>query len=100
VEVDIVVSGIDDGVGVEAGSWLVKVGSVTWGVDWAVGSGAAGGALVASGCWLHPHSEKPTPTRALAAAIWIFRNAFIVVIPFFEPAFTDDFQLNRGTTEL
>ena len=81
VGVDIMVSGIDDGVGVEAGSWLVGVGSVTCGVDWAVGSGVAGGAPVVCGGWLHPHSEKPT--RALAVAIWIFRNDFIFATPYF-----------------
>ena len=97
VGVDIMVSGIDDGVGVEAGSWLVRVGSVTCGVDWAACSGVAGGAPVVSGCWLHPHSKKPT--RALAAAIWIFRTGFIVVIPFIEPACADNFELNRGATE-
>jgi len=97
VGVAIVVSGCDDGVGVEAGSWLVRVGSVTCGVDWAACSGVAGGAPVVSGCWLHPHSKKPT--RALAAAIWIFRTGFIVVIPFIEPACADNFELNRGATE-
>ncbi len=93
----IMVSGNDDGVGVEAGSWLVGVGSVTCGVGWAACDWVAGGSPVVSGCWLHPHSEKPT--KALAAAIRIFRNGFIVVIPFFEPAFGDGFQLNRGATE-
>jgi hypothetical protein len=85
VEVGIVVSGSGDGAGVGAGGLLVGVGAVICGVDWAAGSWVAGGALGVSPCWLHPHSDKPT--SALVAAIWIFRNDFIFVTPFFKPTF-------------
>jgi hypothetical protein len=60
---------------------LVGIGAVICAVDGASGSRVAGGALGVSRCWLQPHSNKPT--SALAAAIWIFRNDFIFVIPFF-----------------
>ena len=80
VVVGIVVSGSADGAGGGAGKLLVGVGAVISGVDWAAGSWVAGGALGVSRCWLHPHSDKPT--SALAAVIWIFRNDFILVIPF------------------
>jgi hypothetical protein len=85
VAVGIVVSGSADGAGVGAGKLLVGVGAVISGVDWAVGSWVAGGALGVSRCWLHPHSDKPT--SALAAANWIFRNDFIFVNPFFKSTF-------------
>jgi hypothetical protein len=81
VEVDIVVSGSGGGAGVEAGGLLVRVGAIICAVAGASGSRVAGGALGFSPCWLHPHSDKPT--SALAAAIWIFRNDSIFVIPFF-----------------
>jgi hypothetical protein len=88
VEVGIVVSGSGGGAGVGAGGMLVGVGAVICGVDWVADSWVAGGALGVSPCWLHPHSDKPT--SALAAAIWIFRNDFIFVIPFFKRAFADE----------
>jgi hypothetical protein len=84
VEVGIVVTGSDDGAGVGAVGSLVGVGAVVSGVDWAAGSWVTGGALGVSR-WLHPHNDKPA--SALAATIWISRNDFIFVIPFFKPTF-------------
>jgi hypothetical protein len=55
------------------------------GVDWVTGSWDACGALGVATCWLHPIRNKPA--SALAAAIWIFCNDFIFVIPLFKPTF-------------
>jgi hypothetical protein len=55
------------------------------GIDWATGSWFVDGALVVSACWPHPDSNKPAST--LAAAIWIFCNDFIFMIPSFTRAF-------------
>lgn len=64
-----------------SGGLLVGVGAVACGVDWAIVSWFVNGALVVSPCWLHPYSESPT--RALAAAIWIFRVDFIFIFRLF-----------------
>jgi hypothetical protein len=84
VEIGIVVSGSGDGAVVGSGRLLVGVVAV----DWALVSWVAGGALGVCACWLHPHSDNPT--RALAAAVWIFRSDFIFVIPFFRRAIAGD----------
>jgi hypothetical protein len=84
--------GSDDGVGVGAAGLLVRFGgvgllvevrAVIGGVDWAACAWESDGSPVVCGCWLHPHSDKPT--RALAAAICIFRIDFILASPFFKP---------------
>jgi hypothetical protein len=83
-----VVSGSGDEGDVGAGGVLVGIGAVICGVEWATGSWVAGGVLGVSRCWLHPYSVKPT--SAVAAAIWIFRDDFIFVIPFSKSAFVDE----------
>ena len=65
---------------VGTGRLLVDAGGVICGVAWVTGSWVACGAVVVGTCWLHPYSDKLT--SVLAAAIWIFRNDFIFVIPF------------------
>jgi hypothetical protein len=65
---------------------LVEVGATACDIDWVAASGVAGGAVVVSGCWLHPYSARPA--RALVAAIWNFRNDFIFYT-FFRLLFTN-----------
>jgi hypothetical protein len=88
---------VEDGAAAEFVGLVVGTGAVIGG-DWAVVSWFVDGVLVVSACWLHPYSNNPISVPA--AAIWIFRNDFIFIIPLFRRVVFDVlhrlFLLGRG----